>query len=225
MQRYHEKRFQQKEKPLNSTDMKKILLALGITSMLLGSNVMQARTLGWGLTGGMNVSKIDLDKNYEEMAKPEADKGWYAGITGLVSVPILGFGFDGSIVYSQDKLSKDGDSETAQFISIPVHLRYDFRLPAVEKAFVPYRMAGPQFNYALTDVKFAIEEESDAKTVLKKANSWRLDFGLGMILLDHVQLTYSYGIPIGPSQKIHSAGEVENTYKSGAHRLGMAIYF
>lgn len=205
--------------------MKKIILALGITSMLLGCNVMQARTLGWGLTGGMNVSKIDLDKNYEEMAKPEADKGWYAGITGLVSVPILGFGFDGSIVYSQDKLSKDGDSETAQFISIPVHLRYDFRLPAVEKAFVPYLMAGPQFNYALNDVKFAIEEESDAKTVLKKANSWRLDFGLGMILLDHVQLTYSYGIPIGPSQKIHSAGDVENTYKSGAHRLGMAIYF
>ena len=205
--------------------MKKILLALGITSMLLGSNVMQARTLGWGLTGGMNISKIDLDQNYEDMAKPEADKGWYAGITGLVSVPILGFGFDGSIVYSQDKLSKDGDSETAQFISIPVHLRYDFRLPAVEKAFVPYLMAGPQFNYALNDVKFAIEEESDAKTVLKKANSWRLDFGLGMILLDHVQLTYSYGIPIGPSQKIHSAGEVENTYKSGAHRLGMAIYF
>jgi len=205
--------------------MKKIILALGITSMLLGCNVMQARTLGWGLTGGMNISKIDLDKNYEEMAKPEADKGWYAGITGLVSVPILGFGFDGSIVYSQDKLSKDGDSETAQFISIPVHLRYDFRLPAVEKAFVPYLMAGPQFNYALNDVKFAIEEESDAKTVLKKANSWRLDFGLGMILLDHVQLTYSYGIPIGPSQKIHSAGDVENTYKSGAHRLGMAIYF
>lgn len=207
--------------------MKKIILALGITSMLLGSNVMQARTLGWGLTGGMNVSKIDLDKNYEEMAKPEADKGWYAGITGLVSVPLLGFGFDGSIVYSQEEvnLSKDGDSETAQFISIPVHLRYDFRLPAVEKAFVPYLMAGPQFNYALNDVKFAIEEESDAKTVLKKANSWRLDFGLGMILLDHVQLTYSYGIPIGPSQKIHSAGDVENTYKSGAHRLGMAIYF
>ena len=207
--------------------MKKIILALGITSMLLGSNVMQARTLGWGLTGGMNVSKIDLDKNYEEMAKPEADKGWYAGVTGLVSIPLLGFGFDGSIVYSQEEvnLSKDGDSETAQFISIPVHLRYDFRLPAVEKAFVPYLMAGPQFNYALNDVKFAIEEESDAKTVLKKANSWRLDFGLGMILLDHVQLTYSYGIPIGPSQKIRSAGDVENTYKSGAHRLGMSIYF
>ena len=207
--------------------MKKILLALGITCMLLGSNAVQARTLGWGLTGGMNVSKLDLDKDYAEMAKPEADKGWYAGVTGLVSVPLLGFGFDGSIVYSQEEinLSKDGDSETAQFISIPVHLRYDFRLPAVEKAFVPYLMAGPQFNYALNDVKFALQEESDAKAVLKKSNSWRLDFGLGMILFDHLQLTYSYGIPVGSSQKIHSAGEVENTYKSGSHRMGLSIYF
>ena len=207
--------------------MKKILLALGITCMLLGSNAVQARTLGWGLTGGMNVSKLDLDKDYAEMAKPEADKGWYAGVTGLVSVPLLGFGFDGSIVYSQEEvnLSKDGDSETAQFISIPVHLRYDFRLPAVEKAFVPYLMAGPQFNYALNDVKFALQEESDVKAVLKKSNSWRLDFGLGMILFDHLQLTYSYGIPVGSSQKIHSAGDVENTYKSGSHRMGLSIYF
>ena len=175
----------------------------------------------------MNVSKLDLDKDYAEMAKPEADKGWYAGVTGLVSVPLLGFGFDGSIVYSQEEinLSKDGDSETAQFISIPVHLRYDFRLPAVEKAFVPYLMAGPQFNYALNDVKFALQEESDAKAVLKKSNSWRLDFGLGMILFDHLQLTYSYGIPVGSSQKIHTAGDVENTYKSGSHRMGLSIYF
>ena len=207
--------------------MKKILLALGIVSLLVCNNEAHARTLGWGLTGGMNVSKIDLDQDLEDMTKPEADKGWYAGVTGLVSVPLLGFGFDGSIVYSQEevKLSKETESKTAQFISIPVHLRYDFRIPVMEKAFVPYLMAGPQFNYALNDVKVAIDEEADAKAVLKKANSWRLDFGLGMILFDHLQLSYSYGIPVGSSNKIRTPGDIEEKYKMGAHRLGMSVYF
>lgn len=188
---------------------------------------IQARTLGWGVTGGMNVSKIKLDENISGMAKPEADKGWYVGVTGMASAPVVGIGIDGSLVYSHEevKLSKDHESEAAHFISIPVHLRYDFRFPLMEEAFVPYAFVGPQFNYALNDVKFVVDEANNVKDVLKRAESWRLDFGVGFILLDHVQFSYSYGIPIGPGMEVKSAGEVVNTYKMGAHRLGMSIYF
>ena len=199
-----------------------IAICLAVSSLLTFS--AQARTFGWGVTGGMNVSKIDLDKEFTEMAKPEADKGWYAGITAMVSVPLLGFGVDGSVVYSQEgvNLSKDADSKTAKYLSIPVHLRYDFRLPLVEEAFVPYLLLGPQFNYGINDVKFAIDDENEA--VLKKANNWRLDMGVGFLLFDHVQLSYSYGIPMGDTNKVRVLDAVDN-YKMGAHRMGLSVYF
>ena len=195
--------------------------------MALLSSAANARTLGWGITGGMNVTKIDLNKNWDNMTEPQSDKGWYAGITGLLSAPIVGIGVDGSIVYSQEEvnISEDNDSKTARFISLPVHLRYDFRIPVMEEIFVPYLMAGPQFNYALNDLKFAYEEGESGKAILKKSNSWRLDMGLGFILFDRVQLSYSYGIPVGPSNKIKEADDVVNTYKAGAHRMGLSVYF
>ncbi|MCR5360713.1 MAG: porin family protein [Bacteroidales bacterium] len=206
--------------------MKKLLFVIGMAGLFL-CEVIQARTLGWGVTGGMNVSKIKLDEDISGMAKPESDKGWYAGVMGMVSVPILGFGFDGALIYSREEvtLSKDCESKPVHFVSIPVHLRYDFRVPVMEEAFVPYAFIGPQFNYAMNDVKFVVDESNDVKDVLKRAESWRLDFGVGFILLDYVQFSYSYGIPIGPGCEVKSAGEVVNTYKMGSHRLGMSVFF
>ena len=201
-----------------------IAICLAVSSLLTFS--AQARTFGWGVCGGMNVSKIDLDNDVEDMTKPEADKGWYAGLTTMVSLPVLGFGIDGSVVYSQEKvdLGKELDSKTARYLSIPVHIRYDINLPLVSEVFVPYTFIGPQFNYAMNDVKVAIDDETDTKAVLKKANSWRLDLGLGFILMDHVQLSYSYGIPVGSSNKI-TWGEAQESYKMGSHRVGLAVYF
>lgn len=218
-------------KQLTSTNLimkKKTLTTLGLIALLAGSG-LQARTLGWGLTGGINVTKMNLDNNWEDMTKPESEKGWYAGVTGMASIPVVGIGIDGSIVYSQEEVqvSQDSESETAQYISLPVHLRYDFRMPLVEDWFVPYLMIGPQFNYALNDVKFAIDEGTSTEALLKKANSWRLDMGVGMILFNHLQLTYSYGIPVGPSAKLmdETAQEIVNKCKMGSHRMGLAIYF
>lgn len=207
--------------------MTKTINSLCILLAAIVATPTQARTLGWGITGGMNVTKLNLEEDWQNMTQPQSDKGWYAGVTGLVSVPILGFGFDGSVLYSQEEvsLSKDSEAETAYFVCLPIHLRYDFKFPLMDEIFVPYVMAGPQFNYRFNDLKFAYEEGESSRAILKRTNSWRLDFGLGFILFDRVQCTYSYGIPIGPSCKIQKAGDVVNTYKLGAHRMGLAVYF
>lgn len=210
--------------------MKKIILSMCLLAAAMMGTTASAKTFGWGVTAGMNVSKIDWDDL--EGTKPEADNGWYLGVTGMVSLPIVGFGVDGSIVYSQEAVDpgvKGVDSEMANYISVPVHLRYDFNLPAVNKVVVPFVMAGPQFNFAISDIDFEQEIGGlKTKEVMEKANNWRLDLGVGAILLNHLQVTYSYGIPMGQTEakiKTGTAIEAVQKYKLGAHRVGVAYYF
>lgn len=207
--------------------MKRIIIPFILIVSLLSSTHASADVLSWGITGGINISKINFkEKAVQDIAKPDAKGGWYVGMMGIVSLPVLGFGIDGAITYSQEKVNaaSDMEDETAKFISVPLHLRYDFKLPIVEKVVVPVILAGPQFNYATNDLKLAYKDGTDAGAVIKKTNSWRMDLGLGATLFNHVQLTYSYGIPMG-THKIEGVDDVESTYKLGAHRIGLAILF
>lgn len=213
--------------------MKKIILSMCLAAVALMGTTASAKTFGWGITGGLNVPKIDWE-NAESQLKDkstyDADNGWYAGVTAMVSVPILGFGLDGAVLYSQEKIS----DENVQTISIPVHLRYDFNLPAVNKVIVPFVMAGPQFNYGLNDITLEGMTVGSIKEELKidKANSWKLDLGVGVILLNHLQVSYGYGIPMGDTGKlkagVESAGlaiDAAKNYKMATHRIGVAYYF
>lgn len=206
--------------------MKKILFIFGCAMMILSATTAKARTAGFGVTAGMNISKIDWSNI--KQADPEPEKGWYAGVTGMFSVPLLGFGFDGGIVYSQEGVNlgmSDLDTEIAHFVSIPVHLRYDFKFYPIDDIFVPYLYAGPQFNFALNNLDFGDVLNQSLEATLKKSNNWRLDFGLGCILFDRVQLSYSYGIPMGDRVDVNLGETFVDKYKMGAHRMGVAYYF
>lgn len=207
--------------------MKKLLSTICLFVLGLTISNLSARTAGWGLTGGMNVSKI----NWKDMkeTKPEAEKGWYAGITGMFSIPLSGFGFDGAIIYSQEGIGTgidNVDAEVAQYLSIPVHLRYDFYIQATEDVLVPFLTIGPQFNYALNEIKFEDFEGHSLGYIVKKANTWRLDMGAGVLLMDHLQLSYSYGIPLGEAIQVdEEKGTTSFNYKLGTHRVGLVYYF
>jgi len=212
--------------------MKRTVFAI-LAMLLLVATDVTAQVAQWGITGGMNVSKInwkDVDwSNVQQEVKPQTEKGWYVGITGKATIPVVGLGIDGGLLYSQEGVDpgiEDCKAELAHFISIPIHLRYDLAIWGVEEIVVPFAMIGPQFNYAMNDIKFKDFEGQGVDGIVKKANSWRLDLGLGCILFEHLQLHYSYGIPLGEAIQVdeenHSA---EINYKLGTHRLGLVYYF
>lgn len=206
--------------------MKQIILTL-LTLFAIGTTPVKAQIARWGITGGMNVSKIDW-KDLEG-TKPEAEKGWYAGITGKLTIPVVGIGVDGGLIYSQENVNPgitNYKSDLAHFISIPLHLRYDLEIWGVEDIVIPFAMIGPQFNFAMNDLKFKELEGHSAEYIINKVNSWRLDMGLGCILFNHLQIHYSYGIPMGDAiQMDEEQGTASFNYKLGTHRLGAVYYF
>lgn len=215
--------------------MKKTLIALCLAVVAFTAS---ARTIGFGVTAGMNVSKIDWDINdptLQSIAKGniDTDNGWYLGGTAMVSLPIIGLGADGSLIFSQEKLTTKNGTEAVNSIAIPLHVRYDINIPAVNNFLVPFVMAGPQFNYAFNDIDLASLDAQVISSELKidNAESWKFDIGFGVILLNHLQVSYGYNFPIGKTGKLdakalgQTINDASDSYKLGTHRLGVAYYF
>ena len=207
--------------------MKRLFLLASIVLLSLSTAAMAQ--ISWGVSAGVNVT----GSSNVSVKSFDFESGWYAGLTAKVTIPILGFGVDGAVLYSNEtacleKETTEGgkESEASRFVSVPIHLRYDFQLPLVSKVVVPFAMVGPQFNLGLNDVTFDNLTDYEDETIIDKSNSWRLDMGIGAILLSHLQVSYSYAIPMGKTSKFYDgAKQVWNNYKTGTHRIGVVYYF
>jgi len=206
--------------------MKRFVLST-LFLLAIGATTASAQIARWGITAGMNVSKIHWEN--VENVKPESENGWYTGITGKVTIPVIGIGVDGALVYSQEGVNAGFEgckTDIAHFLSVPMHLRYDLEIWGLEEIVIPFGMIGPQFNYAMNDLEFESFEGHSVEHIIKKANTWRLDLGFGAILFEHLQVSYSYGIPLGEAIKFDDKSQsAEVNYNLGTHRLGLVYYF
>lgn len=193
----------------------KRFFALFAAVMLLTTTAF-AGTFNWGINAGTNISKADGGG-----WKTDATNGWYLGVTTRFKVPILNFGMDASLNYSQERIGGEG-SKTMKQLNIPLHIRYDFSLPIASNAICPYLMAGPQFNYDFNDIN-----QNGFK--FKSTSSWKFDLGAGVILGNHVQISYAYAIAMGDSFKGEwsEGGQVIENFgaKVNTHRIGVAYFF
>jgi len=203
--------------------MKKFILSVLVSAACAVASPVSARTFGFGVTGGLNVSKLD-----EDGAKNNS--GWFAGVTAKVTVPILGFGVDGALLYSTEKVEAGDKDKNAQYISIPVNLRYDFQLPAVSKIVVPYAFLGPQFDWNVNNAKLNfLDADGEGFGLKAKDAAWKANFGVGALLFNHVQISYAYSLPISNSWSWREVGEnvadmKENT-KLSTHKVGVTYFF
>lgn len=150
----------------------------------------QAQLLKWGLKGGVNMSKIDWDGG----AKGNKDNstGFFIGPMAELTVPLIGLGIDGALMYSQR-----GENEwKQQGIEIPVNLKYTIGLGSILGVYVA---AGPDFFFNFKDTKW---EGFDTK-----ATQVGLNIGAGVKLVQHLQIGVNYQIPLGDSFSWKGVGE------------------
>ncbi len=150
----------------------------------------QAQLLKWGLKGGVNMSKIDWDGG----AKGNKDNstGFFIGPMAELTVPLIGLGIDGALMYSQR-----GENEwKQQGIEIPVNLKYTIGLGSILGVYVA---AGPDFFFNFKDTKW---EGFDTK-----ATQVGLNIGAGVKLVQHLQIGVNYQIPLGDSFSWKGIGE------------------
>lgn len=174
--------------------MKKIIMTLALLLTLGTTTTASAFGFDWGVTGGMNLTKLNLKGDYKNAFKTDNQAGWFAGVKANVSL-IAGIGFDGALLYSQQKYKLEGShaeaqgmggSETARSIQLPINLKYSFGLGKLAAVYVA---TGPQFGFNIGDKNlFELgESEFEQKNM---TTSWNV--GVGAKVLGHLDVGVSY---------------------------------
>ena len=192
--------------------MKKIISTLFVAVALLFAGVQSAQAqFSWGVKGGLNLQKADFDKSD---LKTDNFTGFFIGPMAEFTIPIVGLGVDGALLYSQTGMSfkEDGKDETlkSHSIEIPINLKYSIGLGKLASV---YAAAGPQFAFALSQDKWKDDLTNYTSKPFKKSQL-SLNLGVGVKLISHLQAGVTYNIPLGDTAEydvptdVNDAGEI-----------------
>ena len=163
--------------------MKKIFTVLMVAVALMMAAPAQAQLIKFGVKGGMNFSKLDFDAKSVGDVKDNST-GFFIGPMAEVTLPIIGLGVDGALMYSQ----RGKDDYKEQGIEIPVNLKYTIGLGSIAGI---YFAAGPDFFFNFKDI--------DVAGLEAKKTQVAINLGAGVKLLKKLQIGVNYQIPMGDS--------------------------
>ena len=171
--------------------MKKVFSVLMVAVALMMAAPAQAQLIKFGVKGGMNFSKLDFDaKNFGEVT--ESSTGFFIGPMAEVTLPIIGLGIDGALMFSQ----RGKDDFKKQGIEIPLNLKYTIGLGSILGV---YFAAGPDFFFNFKDI--------DIENLEAKKTQVSLNLGAGLKLLKKLQVGIVYQIPMGDSFDLKALGQ------------------
>lgn len=173
--------------------MKRINQLIIIAVVALISSFTANAEFRYGIKAGLNVNKMHFDKN--ELFDADNKCGWTAGVTTEFTVPIVGIGFDLSVMYTRMNSELENNSSTVKddnygknFLEIPLNLKYKLSIPAAAAFVKPYVFTGPTL---------AVKLDKNVKDALAtKSAQWGWNVGLGVELVKHLQIGagYTFGI-------------------------------
>ncbi len=200
--------------------MKRLLIIVAVMMTAMTASAQ----FSFGVKGGANVTSMSLSS---DVLKSSNRAGFYIGPTAKFTLPIVGIGFDASVLYDQrEGTIGDGENEETmrqQQIAVPVNLRYQIGLGDLASVLV---FAGPQFGFNLNDGIKDIDWE------WKKTNL-SFNVGAGVMLIKKLQITANYNIAAGKTGEfsvLNAAGEALGVKDAGDGKLnswqiGLAYYF
>ena len=164
--------------------MKKVLSILMVAVALMMAAPAQAQLVKFGVKGGMNFSKLDTDVKSWYDAK-ESSTGFFIGPMAEITLPILGLGVDGALMYSQ----RGSGEVKQQGLEVPVNLKWSFGFGSMLGA---YLAAGPDFFFNFKDV-------DGNEDLIKEKSQVSINLGAGLKLLKKLQVGLTYQIPLNKS--------------------------
>ena len=195
--------------------MKKIILF--ITTLLIASAAASGQTTSrWGITAGATINEVHFKQH--DIVPSKRAVGPQLGVTGEMNFSGIGFGVEGSLLYTlkQGKVNYGertvwesqgfGDEMVSMhYLDVPLHLKFKYnRLGGAESTIMPMVFVGPQFSFLMHGNHGNINKYSPVSVYL--------DMGLGCELLERVQLRGGYNFSIG--QTFHTKMLDENVAKN-----------
>ncbi len=198
------------------------MLLVMIVTMTAANNA--SAQIKFGLKGGVNVTDMSLNSSVFDASNRT---GFFVGPTIKVQLPLVGLGIDASALYDQREAKiKVGNTTTketlrSQAINVPINLRYGWGLSSLANIFL---FAGPQFGFNVGDKDQKIDEKS---TWSVKNSNFSLNFGAGVTLLSHLQLTANYNVVCGKTSDATITEGINKEVRSRANawQIALAYYF
>lgn len=79
--------------------MKKVFSILLVAVCCLALATPAQAQLKWGVKGGVNMSKIDWNGGFD--GNKDNSTGFFIGPMAEFTIPVIGLGIDGAVMYSQ----------------------------------------------------------------------------------------------------------------------------
>lgn len=162
--------------------MKKRILSLLLAVAFMVPAFAQFRI---GPRVGVAVNSLHFDTSVYDK---ENRAGFTGGLQLEFTAPIIGIGFDASVMYvKRSGVDINKTYVNADYVDIPVNLKYKLSIPVIASIVKPYVFTGPDFAF-LTSKRVVSD-------ILKRRNfdvGW--NFGFGVELVKHLQFGASYGI-------------------------------
>lgn len=191
--------------------MKKVLCTLFVAVCCMAMAIPAQAQVSFGVKGGLNLSKMDWKVgNLDINNVKENSTGFFIGPMIEATVPIVGLGVDGAVMYSQ---RGSGDLKQ-QGIEVPVNLKYSIGVGDMAAIFFA---AGPDFYFNLKDVDIAGIDKKDAQV--------GLNLGAGVKLINHVQIGVNYQFALGNSFDIKSLTNANVKNKLNTWQISLAYLF
>ena len=202
--------------------MKKIFTLVVLLAAMTFTAQAQVK---FGLKGGLNLTKMRFDK---DVVSKSNQAGFFIGPTVKFTLPVVGLGIDAAALYDQRKSEVNDLDVKQKSIQIPINVRYDFGLGSIAGI---YFFAGPQFGFNVGD---------KVTNIISNVVDWRLkdsnlsaNVGLGLMLLNHLQISANYNIAFGTTGEFNVLTDVASRTwdtvtgktKANAWQLSLAYYF
>lgn len=183
--------------------MKGHIKLIFLVAAILCSLLAQAQPVRrWGITASGNYNEIHFKQ--PDIFASDRMFGGSLGITGDMMIPGVGFGIDGSIMYTlrQGRLhlgdkkawsSQGLGTEVASqhYIDVPLNLKFRYsKLGGLESTIMPFVYAGPTFSFLVGHNKVNDALRYTTVNVLLHA-------GIGVELFERVQISGGYSFSVG----------------------------
>lgn len=176
--------------------MKTIKIILAMLTIVIGASSAQAGGLfKFGPKVGLTVNALHFNSSTFDS---DNKTGWTAGLMTEFRVPVIGIGADLSLMYVRRNSEFMEENSIAKnnrdYIEIPLNLRYNFSLPVISNVVLPYVAIGPSVS-VLTSRKNIYGEFKN------KSVDWALNFGIGVQLVKHLDVSARYGLGLTKAVK------------------------
>ena len=198
--------------------------------LLAAMTVAAQAQVKFGVKGGLNLTSMKLSSDIVDKSN---QAGFFIGPTVKFTLPVVGLGIDAAALYDQRNAKVDDETIKQKSIQIPVNVRYGFGLGSTASLFI---FAGPQFGFNVGDKDFSSinNATNTISNMTLKSSNLSANVGLGLMLLDHLQVSANYNIAIGKTGEFNvitsTASSIGNAItgsnaRANAWQIAVAYYF